>query len=1127
MNQQRIQKMAPDRLTVRKRFWLAWCLFFVGLIITSVITMYVKLEVEVDAKRDFDLACHEIQLRIVDRMKAHAQILRSASALFAASSKVTREEWHTYSTGQKIEQHLPGIQGIGFSLVIPREQLSQHIYEIRSQGFSDYTVKPQGDREIYSSIVYLEPFSGRNLRAFGYDMLSEPVRRKAMEIARDENVAALTGKVTLVQETEREIQAGTLMYVPLYHKGMATDTVAHRRTAHFGWVYSPYRMNDLMGGILQGWDSQVGQRIRLQIFDKEDLSSDSLLYDSRTKTKGGLDKVSGLILLSPIDFHKHPWYLRFTQTDEHLSYGPVYAVFFVGAVISMLAFGLILSLLNTRFKAQELADQLIVDLRESEEKYRIIFNNEIYAICIFDLETLQLIDVNQAYCHLYGYSREELLSGMTTHDITAEAEVSDAATQQAIHEGTIFIPLRYHRKKNGTIFPVEIVGGPYTWQGQKVMFGLAHDITARKAAEAKLLESEKLFRKMFEQNSAVKLITDPHTGNIIQANKAAADFYGWSIEQLMQMRIQEINTLAPEIVESHMEKTRLSGSLRFEFPHRQARGSIRDVEVFTSLIEIQGKQLLYSIIHDINDRKQADNALKNHNWRLNSVIEGTGVGTWEWNIQTGETIFNERWAQMIGYSLDELTPTSIKTWEQLSHPDDLIQCTAMLERHFAGELPYYSSECRMKHKDGRWIWVLDRGRVITFSEDGKPLMMYGTHTDCTESKRLAEEQKKLALQRQQLQKAESLKTMAGAIAHHFNNQLGVVIGNLEMAMDDLSPGPLSETLNEVMKASHRAAEVSGLMLTYLGQSVVQRIPLDLAETCLQGLPLLQAIVPKKKIFTTNLPTPGPIVNANANHILQVLTNLAVNAWEAEDKNKGTVHLTVKLAASSDISAIHRYPVDWHSEDLTYACMALTDSGCGIASEDINKIFDPFFSSKFPGRGLGLAVVLGIIEAHDGVITVESEKGSGSTFRVFLPLSAAQTIPQLDTATQPSAMENGGTVLLVEDEEIVRDMTQSMLTRLGFKVLTAPDGVEAIEVFQKHLNKIDVVMSDLSMPHMDGWETLSALRRIRPDVPVILVSGHDESKVITDDHPELPQVFLHKPYQKAALREALAKAVAKV
>ena len=250
-------------------------------------------------------------------------------------------------------------------------------------------------------------------------------------------------------------------------------------------------------------------------------------------------------------------------------------------------------------------------VRESEEKYRVLFNNEIYAICIFDLETLKFLDVNEAYERLYGYSQEELVSGMTIHDITAERQASNTATVQAKQEGTMHIPLRYHRKKDGTVFPVEIVGGPYEWKGRKVMFALAHDISDRKKAE--------------------------------------------------------------------------------------------------------------DTLHDALVRQQA-------------IIEGTNAGTWEWNVQTGETIFNERWAEMVGYTLAELSPITIHTWESLIHPDDASGSESLLNRHFSGELPYYDYECRMRHKDGRWIWVHDRGRLMTRSDDGTPLMMFGTHSDINHRK---------------------------------------------------------------------------------------------------------------------------------------------------------------------------------------------------------------------------------------------------------------------------------------------------------------------------------------------------------------------------------------------------------
>ncbi len=227
------------RSTGSRNLWLVFGLLILGMTITALASLYVKSEVERAAEREFDFISSEIQLNIADRLAASAQVLFSGAALFNSSDTVTREEWRIFIEQLRIEEQLPGIQGVGFAIMIPPEQLDQHIQQIRDEGFPEYTVRPEGDREAYSSIIYLEPFTGRNLRAFGYDMFSEPVRRAAMEQARDENTAVLSGKVVLVQETNEDVQAGTLMYVPIYRKGLPIETVEQRRAAILGWVYSP------------------------------------------------------------------------------------------------------------------------------------------------------------------------------------------------------------------------------------------------------------------------------------------------------------------------------------------------------------------------------------------------------------------------------------------------------------------------------------------------------------------------------------------------------------------------------------------------------------------------------------------------------------------------------------------------------------------------------------------------------------------------------------------------------------------------------------------------------------------------------------------------------------------------
>ena len=398
----------------------------------------------------------------------------------------------------------------------------------------------------------------------------------------------------------------------------------------------------------------------------------------------------------------------------------------------------------------------------------------------------------------------------------------------------------------------------------------------------------------------------------------------------------------------------------------------------------------------------------------------------------------------------------------------------------------------------------------------------------------ADENVRLEAQNQQLQKAESLGRMAGAIAHHFNNHLQTVMGNLEMAMDDLSRGECpADILNEAMSATCKAAEISGLMLTYLGQTFGKHELMDISEACRKSLPLLQATASKDIVFMTDFPScGGPAIRANAGQIQQVLTNLITNACEAASENKGAIALTVKTVSGADILDLKRFPINWQPKEIAHTCLEVKDEGHGIPNGDIGKIFDPFFTTKSNGRGLGLPVALGIVGTYGGGITVESKPGRGSVFRVFLPVStevvpcqpdlpANQGALQAGEAEKRSKIERGGaTVLLVEDEEQVRNMVRIMLTRLGYMVLEAKDGVEAGEIFQRHQDDIRCVLSDLTMPRMDGWDLLAALRNISSDIPVILSSGYDESRVMIGEHPERPNAFIGKPYRLKALGETI-------
>jgi CheY-like chemotaxis protein len=344
------------------------------------------------------------------------------------------------------------------------------------------------------------------------------------------------------------------------------------------------------------------------------------------------------------------------------------------------------------------------------------------------------------------------------------------------------------------------------------------------------------------------------------------------------------------------------------------------------------------------------------------------------------------------------------------------------------------------------------------------------------------------------------------------------MGNLQLAMG----GPAVDArtaglLREALRATLQAAEISTLMLTYLGQRPDNCVPLDLSLACRWTLPLLRASLPGELVLETDFPSPGPIVRAHADQLQQILIHLTTNAGEAVGTGKFAVRLAVTTVAPTDIPEAHRFPVDWEPKSLAYARLEVADTGRGIADKDLEKIFEPFFSNKDTGRGLGLPVVLGIVRAHGGAISVWSEPGRGSTFRVYLPLSTGEAASSWRQAPEFAV---GGAVLLVDDDDLVRSVASALIKGLGFSVLEASNGSEAAELLGNNPAGIRLVLCDLSMPGMNGWETLAALRRLAPGIPAILTSGYDKAQVMNGYHPELPQAFLQKPFLIKDLTSAI-------
>ena len=487
--------------------------------------------------------------------------------------------------------------------------------------------------------------------------------------------------------------------------------------------------------------------------------------------------------------------------------------------------------------------------------------------------------------------------------------------------------------------------------------------------------------------------------------------------------------------------------------------------------------------------------------------------------------WNKASEQLYGYTAEEALGRNLL---DLIIPPEMREGAALAMRKMARDgqaIP--AAELTLMRKDGSRVNVFSSHVIVQIP--GQPQEMFCIDVDLTERRRAEEALRAEREKLQRLQKTTSLDRMAGAIAHHFNNQLQAVTGYLELALlkPEIIPPEVVEVLNQAMRAADKASEVSSLMLTYLGQCPTEQEILDLSSLCRSGLSKLRAALPATVTLDTILPTTGPAILGNATQLQQVLANLITNAWESCAGGPIHVRVALGMVAASDIPSKHRYPVEFQPLANTYACLSVTDHGSGIVGNTLDSLFDPFFTTKFTGRGLGLPVTLGMVRAHEGAITVESTPGRGSVFRVYLPV--VTPVSELPAPTDASAADQGKsvaarTILLAEDNLEVRTLARATLKQLGYLVIEAKDGAEAVELYRQHRAAIACVLCDLVMPNLDGWATIEALRALCPGLPIILVSGYNEARVMAGEHPQKPQAFLAKPYQINQLRDALAQAM---
>ncbi len=422
--------------------------------------------------------------------------------------------------------------------------------------------------------------------------------------------------------------------------------------------------------------------------------------------------------------------------------------------------------------------------------------------------------------------------------------------------------------------------------------------------------------------------------------------------------------------------------------------------------------------------------------------------------------------------------------------------------------------------------TLDSRVWVMHNAAGAPQYLCGVARDITERKRSEKDRIAIERQIQQTQKLESLGVLAGGIAHDFNNILMAILGHAELAFDELSPMSLArDSLRQIETAARRAAELCRQMLAYAGRASFVTEPVDLALLIDEMVHLLKTSISKKAILNIHVPRDLPPILADPSQVRQVIMNLIVNASEAIGDRSGVISIAAG-AAQCDAEYLRETYLNNDLANGLYVYIEIADTGCGMDAETRARIFEPFFTTKFTGRGLGMAAVLGIVRAHGGAMKVYSELGKGTSFKILFPacLNDKSNVAQ-DAADQRNVSETGGLALLVDDEETLRDIGGKALQRLGFSVLNAGDGLEAVELYRQYGNEIDVVLLDLTMPHMDGVETFSELRRLNPKVRIVLTSGYNETDVAARFAGKGLSGVLQKPYKFSQLREVLRKVLA--
>jgi len=691
--------------------------------------------------------------------------------------------------------------------------------------------------------------------------------------------------------------------------------------------------------------------------------------------------------------------------------------------------------------------------------------------------------------------------------ITKGAELVHTPGPKGHAAETMIVPVRKGSRAIGVLFVQSRLSGAYNERDLETLQTLADQCSGaleRVRAEEALHESQQRFRDLFE-NSPDAILVEDLNGTVLDVNLAGSLLYGLPREQLVGKNA--LNNLVPatqqEEARRNFEKMASGKWSRAESESLTAEGRTTPVEIRASRIEYGGGPALLLHIRDVTERREAEAALQSSETLFRSVWQNSETGLRLVNEEGVIVAVNDAFCRLVGMEAQDLE----------SQPFTMIYAAEedrekMLERHRE------AFQARNTHRKPERQYVLHNGKALmleiidSFIQlHGRPVLMLSLFRDVTTQRQLEE-------QLRQSQKMEAIGQLAGGVAHDFNNILTVIQGHASLLLAanlGESPGKSAE---QIVQAAERAAGLTRQLLTFSRRQLIQPKQLDVNKVVGNMTNMLGRLLGEDVTLQLNYCQSPPMVEADAGMLEQVLLNLAVNARDAMSKGG---QLAIRIAITDVDEAYSRGRSDARAG--RFVCLSVTDTGTGISPENLSRVFEPFFTTKEIGKGtgLGLATAYGIVKQHHGWIEVESQVGNGTTFRIYLPYTGTnRSMPEKPT-TQITVRGGNETILIVEDEPPVCELVSRVLGKYGYKVLSAGNAMEALEVWQDNKDRIVLLLTDLVMPnYMNGRELAEKLWGERPDLKVIFTSGYSADIVGKDFKLEPELNFLQKPYHPQIL-----------